>query len=86
MQELLWSEKGINWNDYPDGCKRGRLITKRAGQRPVTFTHKRTQEEQTVTAERTWWEAAGAPHFTVESLAELIPVFGQPAVPAAVGS
>lgn len=23
IQELLWSEQGINWNDYPTDCKRG---------------------------------------------------------------
>lgn len=23
IQEMLWSEKGINWNDYPTDCKRG---------------------------------------------------------------
>lgn len=25
-QELLWSEAGVNWNDYPDGFKRGRVL------------------------------------------------------------
>jgi len=74
MQELLWSEKGINWNDYPGGCKRGRLVVKRSGAREVTFTHKRTKEEQTIVAERTWWEATAAPHFTHEALAGLIPM------------
>jgi len=29
MQELLFQEKNINWNDYPIGQKRGRLITKK---------------------------------------------------------
>lgn len=23
IQEMLWSEKGVNWNDYPTDCKRG---------------------------------------------------------------
>lgn len=74
MQELLWSEKDINWNDYPDGCKRGRIVTKNSGQREVTFTHKRTNEEQTVVAERTWWEPTAAPHLTHEALSDLIPM------------
>jgi tRNA(His) 5'-end guanylyltransferase len=65
MQELLWSEKGINWNDYPDGCKRGRVIVRESGEREVTFTHKRTGEEQIVVAMRSWWEAQPAPHFTL---------------------
>jgi tRNA(His) guanylyltransferase len=25
-QELLWSEAGVNWNDYPAGFKRGRVV------------------------------------------------------------
>lgn len=26
IQDLLWKEAGINWNDQPDGFKRGRVI------------------------------------------------------------
>jgi tRNA(His) 5'-end guanylyltransferase len=82
MQELLWSEKGINWNDYPAGAKRGRVAVKEGGDREVTFTHKRTGEEETVTAFRTWWEAQEAPHFTVPGLlASTIPLIYQPAAP-----
>lgn len=76
IQERLFAEHGINWNDYPDGCKRGRVVVKESGEREVTFTHKRTQEEQTVIAMRTWWEARPAPHFTLnpgDFLAETIP-------------
>jgi tRNA(His) guanylyltransferase len=75
-QELLWSEKGINWNDYPAGCKRGRVVVRASGEREVTFTHKRTQVEETVVAMRSWWEAQPAPHFTLAGdafLAETIP-------------
>jgi len=76
MQEMLWSEHGINWNDYPDGAKRGRVVVKASGEREVTFTHKGTGEEQTVTAVRSWWEAQPAPHFTADPdgwLARMIP-------------
>jgi tRNA(His) guanylyltransferase len=65
MQEMLWADKQINWNDYPDGAKRGRVVVKASGEREVTFTHKRTREEHTVTALRTWWETKPAPHFTL---------------------
>lgn len=65
MQDLLWSEKGINWNDYPAGAKRGRVVVKQGGEQQVTFTHKRTGEERTVAAYRTWWETQEAPHFTL---------------------
>lgn len=76
MQERLWSEKGINWNDYPDGAKRGRVCQRASGIREVTFTHKRSGEEQTIDAMRSWWESAAAPHFTAEPgsfLAGIIP-------------
>lgn len=76
MQELLWREKGINWNDYPDGCKRGRVVVREVGPREVTYTDRRSGEEQTVTAVRSWWEPRPAPHFSVEPggfLAQAIP-------------
>lgn len=76
MQELLWSEHGINWNDYPAGCKRGRVTVKRTGEREITYTDKRTQTEQTTVAVRSWWETSGAPRFTTEPdgwLAQMIP-------------
>lgn len=83
MQEMLWAEKGINWNDYPDGAKRGRVVVRRSGEREVTFVHKRTQVEETVTALRTWWETEPAPHFTTNAdgfLAVQIPVLPSLAV------
>jgi tRNA(His) guanylyltransferase len=76
MQELLWSEKGVNWNDYPDGCKRGRVVTRQSGEREVSFPHKRTGEIQTVIALRSWWEPQAAPNFTTQPdgfLATVIP-------------
>jgi tRNA(His) 5'-end guanylyltransferase len=76
MQEMLWSEHGINWNEYPDGCKRGRATVRHVGEREVEFTHKRTGEKQSVVAMRTWWETSGAAHFTAEPdgwLAGIIP-------------
>lgn len=73
MQEMLWSQRGVNWNDYPDGAKRGRTVTRKTGEREVTWTHKRTLETQTTVALRSWWEPEAAPHFTMEALASLIP-------------
>lgn len=66
MQELLWSEKGINWNDYPDGCKRGRVSVRKVGERPVEYVDRRTSETVRTTAVRSWWETSAAPHFTAE--------------------
>lgn len=76
MQELLWSEHQINWNDYPDGCKRGRVTVKQTGEREITYVDKRTKTENATVAVRSWWETGGAPHFTAEPdgwLASVIP-------------
>lgn len=66
MQELLWSEKGVNWNDYPDGCKRGRVAVRHSGERPVEYVDRRSGETVSTTAVRSWWASTAAPHFTTE--------------------
>lgn len=76
MQELLWSEHGINWNDYPDGCKRGRIAVRHVGERAVEYVDKRSNETVNTIAVRSWWETSPAPHFTTEPgswLARTIP-------------
>ena len=86
MQELLWSEKGINWNDYPDACKRGQIAVRHTGERPVEYVDERTGETVRTTAVRSSWEVTAAPHFTTEPtgpLARVIPAL--PVLGAAVG-
>lgn len=76
MQDLLFAEAGVNWNDYPDGCKRGRVTTRRTGERPVSYVDKRTNQTVETTAVRSWWATAAAPHLTTKPgdwLAETIP-------------
>ena len=76
MQELLFTEAGVNWNDYPAECRRGQVAVRASGEREVTFTHKRTGATETVKAVRSWWEVQPAPHFTLEPggfLAGLVP-------------
>jgi tRNA(His) guanylyltransferase len=77
MQELLWSELGVNWNDYPPGCKRGRVTVRRTGERPGEYVDKRTRETVHTLAVRSWWETfAPQKTFTTEPggwLAEAIP-------------
>jgi tRNA(His) guanylyltransferase len=76
MQELLRSEKQVNWNDYPDGAKRGRVCVRATSEEDVTYTDKRTEEEHTVSAVRSRWESSAAPHFKAEAdswLASAIP-------------
>ena len=76
MQELLWSQKGVNWNDYPDGAKRGRVCQRVTGNEAVTYTDKRSGQQVTTVAVRSHWVTEAAPHFTAEPgsfLAEVIP-------------
>jgi tRNA(His) guanylyltransferase len=76
MQEMLWAEHGINWNDYDAGCKRGRVVVRHVEEQDTTYTDKRSGEVITTRALRTRWEAKGAPHFTAQPdgwLARVIP-------------
>lgn len=76
MQELLFTEAGVNWNDYPDGCKRGRITVRHVGERPVEYVDRRTNETVSTVAVRSWWETSAAPRFTTEPegwLAQVIP-------------
>jgi len=76
MQELLFTEAGINWNDYPTDVKRGRVTLRKTGQRLIEYTDKRTGQRNATIAMRTWWETSGAPHFTTEPgswLAQTVP-------------
>lgn len=76
LQEKLFSERGINWNDYPAGFKRGRVARKVTALEEVTYTHKRTQEVVTTEVLRSRWVTEEAPHFTLEPggfLVEAIP-------------
>jgi tRNA(His) 5'-end guanylyltransferase len=76
MQELLWQEKQVNWNDYPDGAKRGRVCQRVTAPEEVTYTDKRTEQEHTIEAIRSHWLSSAAPHFKAEAgsfLADAIP-------------
>lgn len=76
MQDLLWSHQLINWNDYPDGVKRGRVTVRQVGEQPVSYTDRRSGEDVSTTAIRSWWATEASPHFTASPggwLAETIP-------------
>lgn len=72
MQEMLWQEHGINWNDYPDTLKRGWWVTRHNREATVTYTVKRTGEEVSATAVRSFWDVEASPTFTIDLLAELL--------------
>jgi tRNA(His) guanylyltransferase len=44
LQEKLFQERGINWNDYPVGAKRGRTAVQRETLRDVEYVDGRTGE------------------------------------------
>ncbi|MER5868059.1 hypothetical protein [Kitasatospora sp. NPDC002040] len=82
MQEPLWQDHRINWNDQPDGVKRGRLTARR--EEDVTIAD--AAELVKLAAAEGWpplvrhrWATGGAPHFTTAPggpLDELIPKLG----------
>jgi tRNA(His) 5'-end guanylyltransferase len=76
MQEMLWSEHGINWNDYPAGVKRGRVCVRHTEEQDIVYTDRRTGQETTTRALRSRWLSEAAPHFTAKPdgwLASIIP-------------
>ena len=65
MQEPLWSEKGVNWNDYPAGFKRGRVVTRQTTTRDVVYTDRRSGEERVaIGVTRSAWVTEAPPIFT----------------------
>jgi tRNA(His) 5'-end guanylyltransferase len=75
MQEMLWAEHGVNWNDYDPRFKRGTLVYKELRVSDVTYTDKRTGEPHKIEdLERTVWTSTAAPIFTQsDDLAHAIP-------------
>lgn len=77
MQEMLF-QAGINWNDYPVGFKRGRVVTRQTRVEDVRYVDRRTG--QACIAEgvtRASWVASEPPVFTQDRmwLAALIPAY-----------
>jgi len=74
MQEMLWSQHQINWNDYPATVKRGWIVERDVREAPVTYTHTQTKEKITTVAMRRIWEAKEAPHFVYGFLSDSVEV------------
>ncbi len=75
QQELMW-KKGVNWNDYPVGFKRGRALQKVTAIEEVSYIDKRTGEKRTTSGvERSRWVVVDPPVFTAERayLQDIIP-------------
>jgi tRNA(His) 5'-end guanylyltransferase len=68
MQEMLFSEHGVNWNDYDPRFKRGTVVVPLTTRGPVTYTDRRTGQIQTTEAveRRTWTIMDPTPDFAKE--------------------
>lgn len=64
VQEMLWDQHRINWNDFTAGEKRGRMVCRAASLTESTFVHKKRLTTHTVSAMRTHWVVSDAIHFT----------------------
>lgn len=65
MQEMLWQEKNLNWNDLPGGFKRGRCLVRTPTVQDVEYQDKRTGEMRRATGvERHIWECIVPPVWT----------------------
>ena len=65
MQDMMWSQYGVNWNDYDPRFKRGTLVWPEIVTAPVEFTDKRTGLLVTAPAvERRVWRSGAPPVFT----------------------
>jgi tRNA(His) guanylyltransferase len=66
MQERLFTEKGINFNDLPVGFKRGRIVERETTEQNITYTDKRSGETKSTQALRRRWVVKEPPIFTKE--------------------
>jgi len=65
IQEMLWSQKNINWNDMPAGFKRGRCVIKEIYEAPaVEMATEKQLSNNTVTRHK--WSIIEPPIFTQE--------------------
>jgi tRNA(His) guanylyltransferase len=77
MQEMMWSERGVNWNDYDPRFKRGTAVWPEVRRGDVEYTNTRTGEKGVAQdVERHVWITGAAPIFTADNgfLATHIPM------------
>jgi tRNA(His) guanylyltransferase len=63
MQEMLWAEHGVNWNDEAPRFKRGTIVVPRWKTEEVRYTDKRDQQEHVTETQRRRWVIEAAPDF-----------------------
>jgi tRNA(His) 5'-end guanylyltransferase len=64
VQEMLWDQHHINWNDFTPGEKRGRIVYREPENFETSYKHKKTGVTHVVSGVRTHWVVSGAIHFT----------------------
>lgn len=75
MQDMLWTEYGVNWNDYDPRFKRGTVITSEVRTASVSYVDNRTGESKVVDGVvRRVWESVPAPLFTSDDKGFLLDV------------
>lgn len=62
IQEMLWSERNINWNDFPIDCKRGACCWR--VEESVPMTDPRNPENKINVTRRRWRIDREPPVFT----------------------
>lgn len=67
MQEMLWSQHGVNWNDYDPRFKRGTVVFPEIVVSSVSYTDKRSGKTRIAhDVQRRTWKIQAAPIFTRE--------------------
>ncbi len=76
-QELLFKEKGINWNDYPVRFKRGGFIFKQIGLKEIDSKYSNQKDiiekDGKYYVPRESFEIIECPHFSIENLEFITP-------------
>lgn len=71
LQDMIW-EKGINWNDYAPGLKRGRVVFRDTSDTTLQRLHDMVMRTFDITHEavsaapRGFWKVQDAPHFIAQ--------------------
>lgn len=67
-QDMMRTRHGVDWNDYPERCKRGTVCVRETYAEDVVYEDKHTHEVVTVAAQRSRWVLEDAPYFTADPL------------------
>lgn len=66
IQEMLWSQRNINWNDFPVDCKRGSCCYRVTNDVPMKNPHR--PDKEIVVSRRVWVVDRTPPIFTQDRL------------------